>query len=118
MIAQVLRNLLSNAIKYSPDGGTIVVRGRPDEAWILIEVQDQGIGVPEDELGKVFGRFYRVENEITQTVGGVGLGLAVCRGIVEAHSGRIWAESTVGYGSTFSFVLPPYSGSEGLVERL
>jgi len=114
-IEQVLRNLLSNAIKYSPEGGTITVQGRGDERQLLIRVSDQGIGIPSQDLERVFERFYRVENEITQSVRGVGLGLAVCRGIVEAHGGRIWAESTLGVGSNFYFTLPVLSKVEGPV---
>jgi K+-sensing histidine kinase KdpD len=108
-IEQVLRNLLSNAIKYSPQGGTITVQGRGDKRQLLMRVSDQGIGIPPEDLERVFERFYRVENEITQTVRGAGLGLAVCRGIVEAHGGRIWVESTPGVGSTFYFTLPALS---------
>jgi K+-sensing histidine kinase KdpD len=105
-IEQVLRNLLSNAIKYSPEGGTITVQGRGDKRQLLVRVSDQGIGIPSADLERIFERFYRVENEITQSVTGAGLGLAVCRGIVEAHGGRIWAESTIGVGSNFYFTLP------------
>ncbi|TEU11118.1 MAG: hypothetical protein E3J21_24425 [Anaerolineales bacterium] len=105
-IEQVLRNLLSNAIKYSPEGGTITVQGRGDRSQLLIRVSDQGMGIPSEDLERIFERFYRVENEITQRVRGVGLGLAVCQGIVEAHGGRIWAESVLGVGSTFYFTLP------------
>ncbi len=104
-IEQVLRNLLSNAIKYSPQGGTITVGGRDDEMQLLIWVSDHGIGIPQQDLARVFERFYRVENEVTRNVRGAGLGLAVCRGIIEAHGGRIWAESTPGAGSTFYFTL-------------
>ncbi len=104
-LEQVLRNLLSNALKYSPAGGTITVRGRRDGRQILVQISDQGIGIPAEALGRVFERFYRVENELTQSVRGAGLGLAVCRGIVEAHGGRIWVESTPGLGSTFYFTL-------------
>jgi two-component system sensor histidine kinase KdpD len=105
-IEQVLRNLLSNAIKYSPEGGTITVQGREDGEQLLIRVSDQGVGIPAEELEKIFERFYRVEREITQNVRGAGLGLPVCRGIVEAHGGRMWAESTPDVGSTFCFALP------------
>jgi signal transduction histidine kinase/DNA-binding response OmpR family regulator len=112
-IEQVLRNLLSNAIKYSPEGGTITVQGRGDKRQLLVRVSDQGIGIPSEDLERVFDRFYRVENEITQSVRGAGLGLAVCQGIVEAHSGHIWVESTLGVGSTFYFTLPVLSKVEG-----
>jgi two-component system sensor histidine kinase KdpD len=106
-IAQVLRNLLDNAVKYSPEGGPITVQGRAeDEQQILVGVSDEGIGIPAQELEKVFERFHRVENAVTQRVRGAGLGLAVCRGIVAAHDGHIWAESTLGVGSTFYFTLP------------
>ncbi len=104
--AQVLRNLLSNAIKYSPAGGTIIVQGRAADGCSVIRVSDQGIGIPAEELDKIFERFYRVENEVTRAVRGAGLGLAVCRGIVEAHGGRIWAESAPGLGSTLCVTLP------------
>jgi signal transduction histidine kinase len=108
-IEQVLRNLLSNAIKYSPEGGTITVQGRGDKRQLLIRVSDQGIGIPSEDLERVFERFYRAETGITQSARGAGLGLAVCRGIVEAHGGRIWVESTLGVGSTFYFTLPVLS---------
>jgi PAS domain S-box-containing protein len=105
-IEQVLRNLLSNAIKYSPEGGTITIQGREDRGQILVRVSDQGVGIPAEEQDKIFERFYRVENEITQNVRGAGLGLPVCRGIVEAHGGRMWVESAPGVGSAFCFALP------------
>jgi PAS domain S-box-containing protein len=110
-IEQVLRNLLSNAIKYSPDGGTVTVLARGDDDQLLVGVSDEGIGIPFHDLERVFERFYRIENEATQRTGGAGLGLAVCRGIVEAHGGRIWAESVPGEGSTFYFTLRDDSGA-------
>jgi signal transduction histidine kinase len=105
-IEQVLSNLVSNAIKYSPHGGKITVQGRGDKSQVLLWVSDQGIGIPSSELKRVFERFYRVESHGTEDVGGTGLGLAVCQGIVEAHNGQIWAESTLGAGSTFYVALP------------
>jgi PAS domain S-box-containing protein len=104
-IEQVLRNLVGNAVKYSTDGGTVTIRGHRDEGRILVSVEDEGSGIPAQDLDRIFERFYRVESELTQRVRGAGLGLAVCRGIVEAHGGRIWAESMVGEGSTFYFTL-------------
>jgi PAS domain S-box-containing protein len=114
---QVLRNLLSNASKYSPDASTITIQGRGDKSQVLVQVHDEGIGIPPGELEHIFERFYRVQNEVTQKVGGVGLGLAVCRSIVYAHGGRIWAESEPGKGSTFCIALPmdaePESDAQG-----
>ncbi|HEY7064821.1 MAG TPA: ATP-binding protein [Chloroflexota bacterium] len=118
-VRQVLHNLLENAVKYSPDGGTVHVqavrsgergqpggRGADGGEWVAIGVRDQGIGIARQDLAKVFDRFHRVDNEVGRRVGGSGLGLSICRGIVEAHGGRIWAESEPGAGSTFVFTLP------------
>jgi PAS domain S-box-containing protein len=105
-IEQVLRNLLDNAIKYSPDGGTVTIQGYQDKSQILFSVSDDGIGIPTGEWEKIFERFYRVENEVTRRMRGAGLGLSVCRGIVEAHGGHIWVESQPGAGSIFCFTLP------------
>lgn len=105
-LRQVLENLLSNAIKYSPDGGTIRVSGRVDKRYVYIAVTDEGIGIPESEQEQIFERFYRVENALSRRTQGAGLGLYLCRAIVEAHGGRIWVESKPGYGSTFVFTLP------------
>ncbi len=105
-VEQVLRNLLDNAIKYSPDGGTITVQAYRDGQQILLAVSDEGIGIPAEEWDRVFDRFHRVENELTRRMRGAGLGLAVCRGIVEAHGGRIWMESQPGAGSVFCLTLP------------
>ena len=111
-IAQVLRNLLQNALKYSPHGGAIILSGRVGMNEIIFQVRDHGIGIPASDLERVFERFYRVENSVTQTIDGVGLGLAVCRGIIQAHGGKIWAESALGQGSTFSFTVPRDAESE------
>ncbi len=112
-IEQVLRNLLNNAVKYSPEGGTITVQGRGDRWQLLIRVSDEGIGIPPHEQERIFERFYRVENEVTRRTQGAGLGLSVCRSIVEAHGGHIWVDSTPGKGSTFYFTLPVGSSEEG-----
>jgi PAS domain S-box-containing protein len=105
-LEQVLWNLLSNAMKYSPRGGTIKTSVHADARQVLICVSDEGLGIPPGDLEKVFDRFYRVENASTRTIGGAGLGLAVSRGIVEAHGGRMWVESKLGAGSDFYVSLP------------
>ncbi|MBI4300213.1 MAG: HAMP domain-containing protein [Chloroflexi bacterium] len=105
-IEQVLRNLLVNAVKYSPEGSNISVSGVVDGGIAIVKVSDEGRGIPESDLERVFERFYRVETTGSNGVGGAGLGLSICRGIMEAHGGRIWVESKLGQGSTFSFTLP------------
>ena len=76
------------------------------DSEVQVSVFDQGIGIPAEDLDRVFDRMYRIEQRLTPEAGGVGLGLAICRGLVEAHGGRIWVESEVGKGSTFYFTLP------------
>ncbi len=105
-IRQVLDNLLDNATKYSQKGTEIVVGTEAKAQELEISVSDQGIGIPATEIDKVFDRMYRIEQRLSQDPGGVGLGLALCKALVEAHGGRIWVESTVGKGSTFYFTLP------------
>ena len=103
---QILRNLVENAIKYSPEGGSIVVSTQVRNGEIQTSVADQGIGIEEQLLEHIFDRFYQVDNASTRKVGGSGLGLSICKAIVEAHNGRIWVESQPGAGSTFHFTLP------------
>ena len=105
-IRQVLRNLVENAVKYSPGGGDIVIsaRARPDQ--VEVSVSDQGIGIEAEDLDRIFDRFYQVDSASTRKVGGSGLGLSICKAIVEAHGGQIWVESEPEVGSTFHFTLP------------
>ena len=105
-IRQVLDNVIDNAIKYSEKSTRVVIEARQMGAELQVSVADQGTGIPAEDLGKVFDRMYRVEQRVSPDVKGVGLGLAICKGLVEAHGGRIWAESKVGRGSTFYFTLP------------
>lgn len=105
-LSQVLDNLVNNAIKFSKPGGTITLRLRDERAFARIEVQDMGIGVPSDKLEKIFDRFYQADGSSTRRYGGVGLGLAICKSILTAHGGKIWAESEAGKGSRFIFTLP------------
>lgn len=103
---QVLENLVSNAVKYSPEGGTIRVAGRITAENAVVSVSDQGIGIPPEEQGKLFRRFYRVDNRLRRETQGAGLGLFLARAFVEAQGGRIWVESQPGRGSRFSFTVP------------
>jgi two-component system phosphate regulon sensor histidine kinase PhoR len=105
-LRQALSNLISNAIKYTPEGGTINVRLRQEGGQILIQVQDNGIGIAETDLPYVFDKFYRVKSRKTEMISGTGLGLSIAKSIVEKHQGRIWVESEVDKGTTFSFTLP------------
>jgi signal transduction histidine kinase len=106
-LRQVLTNLTTNAIKYSPEGGSISVRCRErGPNHIVIEVIDHGLGIPQDQIGKLFEKFQRVRTPQHMKISGTGLGLYICRLIVEGHSGQIWVESEVGKGSTFGIVLP------------
>jgi len=104
LMAQVLINLLDNALKYSSPDGIIEVAARIRENMLEIEVGDQGPGIPEEYLTKVFNKFFRLSR--TEKVSGTGLGLAISKGIVEAHEGRIWAENRPGGGSKIVFTLP------------
>ncbi len=108
-IDQILTNLLNNAIKYSPNGGDIIVHACVDGDDILMGVEDHGMGIPPDHLGKVFEKFHRVNNEDNRKIYGTGLGLYLVKHLVEGvHLGRIWVESEVGKGSTFWFRIPKH----------
>lgn len=104
---QIITNLLNNAIKYSPNGGTITVHASVDGPDVLIGVEDQGLGIPKEHLGKVFEKFHRVNNEDNRKIYGTGLGLFLVRHLVETvHLGKIWVESEPGKGSTFYVRIP------------
>ena len=103
---EVIGNLLSNAFKFTPRTGSIRLRAAGAESGVIIEVADTGIGIPEDQLPRIFEKFYQVENEVQPKSIGSGLGLAIAREIVEAHGGTIAAESETGKGTTFRVVLP------------
>jgi signal transduction histidine kinase len=105
-LAQVCANLLSNAIKYSPGGGAIEIRGHQVGELVEVSVRDHGLGIPQQQREKIFTKFFRVDSSDTRRIGGTGLGLALCRDIVEAHGGQIDFESVEGEGSTFSLRLP------------
>ena len=106
-LEQVLVNLLHNAIKFTPPGGKITVSAQPfpnDSGQVLFSVQDTGIGIPAKDLPRIFERFYKTDP--ARSTGGTGLGLAIARHMVEAHGGRLWADSQEGQGSTFFFTIP------------
>jgi len=105
-ISQVIDNLLSNAVKFSPQGGKIRISVEQANDQVKISVADNGTGIPEKDLPRIFERFYRVNNAFAQGIGGAGLGLSIAKYIVESHGGKIRGESEVGKGSTFSFTLP------------
>ncbi len=106
-VIQVLINLLGNALQYTPPGGQVQIRAWQDEQAVVISVQDTGIGIPPEHLPYIFERFYRVDKSRSRAGGGSGIGLTIAKHLVEAHGGRIWAESAgAGQGTTFSFTLP------------
>jgi len=104
----ILLNLLSNAIKFTPRGGRISLRAVAEGSQVVISVRDTGIGIPESERERIFERFYQVADSLRREEGGLGLGLSIAKGMVELQGGRIWVESQVGRGSTFSFTLPSW----------
>jgi two-component system sensor histidine kinase VicK len=106
-ILQTLNNLVSNAIKFSPAGSEIhLTASYLDDGEALIEVRDQGRGIPADKLEHIFDRFQQGDASDSRAMGGTGLGLAICRSIVNQHGGRIWATSVEGQGTTIHFTLP------------
>jgi signal transduction histidine kinase len=105
-ISQVLRNLIHNAIKFSPSGSIIEIHTEIKTNHVQFSVKDQGIGLKSEDQISVFEPFYQVDGGLNRKLGGTGLGLTICRGIIEAQKGKIWVESKPGYGSTFYFTIP------------
>ncbi|MEI7025475.1 ATP-binding protein [Paenibacillus sp. y28] len=103
---QVLMNVIGNAIKYSPDGGTVSVQLRREDANLCIDITDEGLGIPAEALPKLFHKFYRVDNSDRREIGGTGLGLAIVKEIMNIHGGDVKASSVYGQGSTFTLLLP------------
>jgi signal transduction histidine kinase/FixJ family two-component response regulator len=112
-LKQVMMNLIGNAIKFSAAGNTVIVRAllKPDEVWV--QVEDEGPGIAQKDLPRIFDKFFQVDSSTTRSFGGVGLGLYISRQIVERLGGRIWAESDVGQGSRFTFALPLHESKSG-----
>jgi len=109
-LEQISINLLDNAIKYTPEGGMITISViEKDQREVLVSVQDTGIGIPKEDLPRIFERFYRVDKGRSQELGGTGLGLSIVKHLVQAHGGKVWVDSQPGKGSTFYFTLPKKS---------
>ncbi|KGR86798.1 cell wall metabolism sensor histidine kinase WalK [Lysinibacillus odysseyi] len=105
-LTQVIDNIISNAIKYSPDGGNIRFGFTVSNNMLKVMISDDGMGIPKENVGRIFDRFYRVDRARARSMGGTGLGLAIAREMIEAHGGKIWAESEEGVGTTIFFTLP------------
>lgn len=110
---EVVQNIIDNAIKYTPEG-SITVRLTGDLKVVQLQVSDTGMGIPEEDIPHLFQKFYRVDNSSTRTIGGTGLGLFICKKIVELYNGRLWVESQLGKGSTFFINLPRLTGAQAL----
>ena len=100
-IVQVLTNLLSNSVKFSPAGGQVCVSASTQDSQVRFSVADRGRGIPTAKLESIFERFQQVDASDARVKGGAGLGLTICKSIVQQHGGRVWAESKLGQGSTF-----------------
>jgi len=105
-VSQILSNLMENAIKYTPAGGRIAVGATPQGSMVQFFVRDTGIGIPEEDLPRLFERFYRVDKARSRELGGTGLGLSIVKHLVAAHNGTTSVQSRLHEGSTFSFSLP------------
>lgn len=105
-LSQVLTNLINNAVHYTPEKGKIWVSAEESNNHVLFKVKDNGVGIPKDQIDKIFQRFYQVDNWLTRKIGGSGLGLAICKGIITALGGNIDVSSAVNKGSAFSFTIP------------
>ena len=111
-LTQVFANLISNAIKYSPEGGEVMVRISAEPATAVVSVTDSGLGIPTEDLERIFERYARIESANTRYIAGTGLGLPIVKQIVEMHGGKVTVESEAGAGSTFSFTIP-WAPAEG-----
>ena len=105
-MTQVIDNIISNALKYSPDGGDVYFGVSVLDKYIKVMISDDGMGIPIENVNRIFDRFYRADRARSRAMGGTGLGLAIAREMIEAHGGEIWAESEEGQGTTIFFTLP------------
>jgi two-component system phosphate regulon sensor histidine kinase PhoR len=115
LMEQALANLIDNAIKYSDENGEVIVRVEEEEGLASIAVTDDGVGIPEKDLPRIFERFYRVDKARSRELGGTGLGLAIVKHIALVHGGTVQVESELGRGSTFTIALPIGEDSAGKV---
>lgn len=107
-LSEVIVNLIDNGIKYSHEGGEVVIKAAIKDNFVEVTIEDKGIGIPDNVVGNLFSKFYR-SHRSKGTVGGTGLGLYICKAIIDGHGGTIWVRSTEGQGSTFGFTVPIYS---------
>jgi signal transduction histidine kinase len=117
-IKQVCYNILDNSIKFSPHGGDILVSASSQEGYVHLEFRDHGVGIPKKRLSRIFDTFYQVDGSSTRRFGGLGLGLTVVHRIVEAHDGKIWADSEVDRGTVFHILLPRCAEDSRVRQRL
>lgn len=120
-LEQVFTNLISNAIKYSPNGGEIKVRLYNDKEYLKVSIQDEGLGIPDGSLDKLFVKFYRIDNSDRRSIGGTGLGLAIVKEIMKGHDGEVSVDSVYGKGSTFTVAFPAVENNneyETITERI
>jgi PAS domain S-box-containing protein len=110
-LREVVMNFIDNAVRFTPQGGiTVTITGTDD--LVTVSIADTGLGIAKEDMGHLFQKFYRVDNSATRTIGGTGLGLYLCRTVIEQANGRVWVESKVGEGTTFSFSLPRVDSAE------
>ncbi len=113
-----LSHLVRNAITFTDPGGHVWVRAEAVPGYVRVQVEDDGIGIPQQDLTRIFERFYQVESHLTRKHGGMGLGLSIAKAMIELHGGRIWAESQEGKGSRFTFLLPVNPGQAGAAQKV
>jgi signal transduction histidine kinase len=106
LLHQAVYNLIENAIKYTPDKGRVTIRTSSQPDYLIFAVEDSGIGIPTEDLPRLFEKFYRGKQREARAQHGSGLGLAIVHSIAESHGGRVWVDSTVGKGSTFYLQIP------------
>ncbi|NJK98293.1 MAG: HAMP domain-containing histidine kinase [Bacteroidales bacterium] len=115
MVNTIFRNLISNAVKFTPDGGTIEILAEEDGDYTILSVKDNGVGIPDEDMAKIFKIDEQFSNTGTQGEKGSGLGLLLCREMVQKNGGEIWVESIIGHGTTFSFTLLNSNSNNKLV---